>query len=64
MRKNTICRNFDFTEKAGGILEIINLHCEKCESDGNCEIKDAYEAAKRYSMSFEYDLQAAGSEET
>ena len=63
MVKNTVCRNFDYNEKADGILELISLHCKKCEFNGNCEIKDGYQAAKRYSMSFKYDLRAAGSEE-
>lgn len=60
MNSNTVCRNFDYNEKAGGILDRISLNCSGCEYDNNCDIKTSYENAKKYSLSFEYDVFKAG----
>lgn len=51
---NTVCRNFDYNEKAGGILELIRLNCDKCEFNNNCDIKIAYQNAKDYAASIEF----------
>ena len=51
---NTVCKNFNYNEKADGILEMINLNCDKCEFDGNCDIKSAYYNAKDYAVSMEF----------
>lgn len=51
---NSVCRNFEFNEKADGILELISLNCDKCEFDGNCDIKTAYHNAKDYTVSMEF----------
>lgn len=59
---NTVCRNFDYNEKAGGILELISLNCKECEFDGHCDIKSAYENAKDYATSIEFVEDIAGSE--
>ena len=45
---NTVCRNFNYNKKADGILELISLNCDKCEFNGNCDIKTAYHKAKDY----------------
>ena len=42
---NIVCRNFDYNEKAGGILELISLNCDKCEFNNNCDIKTTYQNA-------------------
>ena len=42
------CKNFNYNEKADGILESLSLNCDKCEFDGNCDIKTAYHKAKDY----------------
>ena len=52
--KNTVCRNFDYNEKAGGILELISLNCDKCEFNNNCDIKTTYQNAKDYAASIEF----------
>lgn len=51
---NTVCRNFNYNEKADGILEMISLNGDKCEFDGNCDIKIAYHHAKDYSALMEF----------
>ena len=51
---NTVCRNFNYNEKADSILEGISLNCKECEFDGHCEIKDGYEGAKDYVISMEF----------
>lgn len=51
---NTVCRNFEYKEKADGILESISLNCDKCEFDGKCDIKTAYHKAKNYGVSMEF----------
>ena len=45
---NTVCRNFNYKERADGILELISLNCGRCEFDGHCDIKTAYHNAKDY----------------
>lgn len=50
---NTVCRNFNFKERADGILELIRLNCERCKFDGHCDIKTAYHNAKDYAASME-----------
>lgn len=59
---NTVCRNFDYNEKAGGILELISLNCKGCEYNGHCDIKSAYENAKNYAVSIEFVEDIAESE--
>lgn len=51
---NNVCRNFNYNEKVDGTLELISLNCDKCEFDGNCDIKTAYHNAKDYSASLEF----------
>ena len=51
---NTVCRNFEYNEKADGILELISLNCERCEFDDHCDIKTAYHNAKDYAVSMEF----------
>ena len=51
---NTVCRNFNYNEKADGILELISLNCDKCEFDGHCDIKTAYHKANDYVASMEF----------
>lgn len=51
---NTVCRNFNYNEKADGTLELINLNCDKCEFDGHCDIKTAYQKPKVYAVSMEF----------
>ena len=51
---NSVCRNFNYNEKADGILEGISLNCDKCEFDGHCDIKTAYHNAKDYVESMEF----------
>lgn len=60
--KNTVCRNFDFNEKGNGVLELVRLKCDKCEFDGNCDIKEAYQNAKDYAASMEFVVDTAESE--
>ena len=50
---NAVCRNFEYSEKANGILDLIHLNCDKCEFNDNCDIKTAYHNAKDYVASFE-----------
>ena len=59
---NTVCRNFDYNEKAGGILELISLNCKECEFNGHCDIKSAYEDAKNNAASIEFVEDITGSE--
>ena len=59
---NTVCKNFNYNEKADGILELISLNCDKCEFDGNCDIKTAYHEAKNYYSSMEF-VNVKGDEE-
>ena len=51
---NTVCRNFNYNEKADGILESISLNCDRCEFDNQCDIKAAYHKAKDYAVSMEF----------
>jgi hypothetical protein len=51
---NTVCRNFNYNEKADGVLELINLNCDKCEFDGHCGIQSAYHNAKDYAVSMRF----------
>ncbi len=60
---NTVCRNFEYNKKADGILELISLNCERCEFDGNCDIKIAYHNAKDYVESMEFVVDVKGDEE-
>lgn len=53
---NTVCRNFEYNEKADGILELINLNCGKCEFNGNCDIKTAYHKAKDYAHNLVWEM--------
>ena len=57
---NTVCKNFEYNEKAGGILELLSLNCEKCEFQGHCEIENAYKNAKIYSMTFDFNTHEYG----
>ena len=53
---NNVCRNFKFNEKADGVLELISLNCDNCDIDSEkCGIKIAYEQAKVYSCSIEFN---------
>lgn len=51
---NTVCRNFEYNEKADGTLDSIHLNCDKCEFNGHCDIKTAYYNAKDYAVSIEF----------
>ena len=51
---NTVCRNFDYNEKAGGTLELISLNCDKREFNKNCDIQTTYQNAKDYAASIEF----------
>ena len=51
---NTVCRNFEYIEKADGILESISPNCDKCEFNGNCDIQTAYHRAKDYAFSMRF----------
>lgn len=51
---NTVCRNFEYNEKADGILDSIHLNCDKCEFDGHCDIKTAAKKAKDHVVSMEF----------
>ena len=56
---NSVCKNFNYNEKADGILELISLNCDSCEFDDHCDIKVAYEKAKNYSASFSIEIDKA-----
>ena len=60
---NNVCKNFNYNEKADGILELISLNCDKCEFDGNCDIKIAYQEAKNYGLSMEFVVDMKGDED-
>ena len=51
---NAVCSNFEYSEKANGILDSIHLNCDKCEFNGHCDIKAAYYNAKDYAVSMEF----------
>ena len=50
---NTVCRNFNYKERADGILELTSFNCERCKFDGYCVVQNAYQNAKDYVASME-----------